>query len=182
MTVPVLLVTGTVGVGKSAVALEINETLATMGVPNAAVDLDALVWQWPPSSEWNDDLLFENLAALWPNYRAHGSTHLVLARVLESRDDLTRFREAIPGADIVVCRLVAPEGLRVARLGDRMLPGESLDWHLDRTVALEAILVDRQVEDFTVDNGDRPIRDVAVDVLVGAGWITEPPGSAGRDR
>lgn len=42
--IPVLLVTGT---GKSTVAAEINDTLAALNVPNAAVDLDALVWQWP---------------------------------------------------------------------------------------------------------------------------------------
>lgn len=36
--VPVLLVTGTVGSGKSAVAAEINDALAALKVPNAAVE------------------------------------------------------------------------------------------------------------------------------------------------
>lgn len=66
--VPTLLITGTVGVGKSTVAAEINDVLADLAVPNAAVELDALVWQWPSTSKWNSDLLFKNLASLWPNY------------------------------------------------------------------------------------------------------------------
>jgi hypothetical protein len=76
---------GTVGVGKSTVAAEISDVLTALEVPNAAVDLDALVWQWLLTSEWNSDLMFKNLASLWPNYLAHGATRLVLARVLEDQ-------------------------------------------------------------------------------------------------
>ena len=57
------------------------------------------------TSAWNNDLMFENLASLWPNYRAHGATHLILARVLEDGGELARYRAAVPGAQITVCRL-----------------------------------------------------------------------------
>jgi adenylylsulfate kinase len=169
--VPTLLITGTTGVGKSTVAAEANDVLAALKVPNAAVDLDALVWQWPSTSAWNNDLMFENLASLWPNYRAHGATHLILARVLEDRGELARYRAAVPGALITICRLVAPEAARVKRLLERMPPGPSRDWHLSRTVQLEAILGRLGYEDFIVDNGDRSVREVALDVLVHAGWV-----------
>lgn len=177
MPLPVLLITGTTGVGKSTVAAEVNDVLAALKVPNAAVDLDALVWQWPSTSAWNNDLMFENLAALWPNYRAHGATHLILARVLEDGAELGRYRAAVPGAQITICRLVAPEAARVARLLKRMPPGPSRDWHLNRTVELEAILGRLANEDFTVENGDRSVREVALDVLVRAGWV--PMAEAG---
>ncbi len=172
--VPVLLITGSVGSGKSTVALEINDVLAERKLPNAALDLDALVWQWPPTSKWNDDLMFENLTSLWPNYRAHGASRLVLARVLEDPSELDRYRRAVPGAEITVCRVTAPEALRLARLRGRMAPGASLDWHLARTVELEAILEDVACEAFVVENGPRPVREVALEVLVRAGWITPP--------
>jgi hypothetical protein len=172
VSVPTLLITGTVGVGKSAVAAEANDALAALKVPNAAVDLDALVWQWPSTSKWNDDLMFENLAALWPNYAAHGATHLVLARVLETPAELSRYAAAVPGAEITVCRLVAPEALRVNRLLGRMPPGPSRDWHLSRTAELDAILDRLPCVDFTIDNGDRTVRDVALDVLIHAAWVT----------
>lgn len=54
VSVPTLLITGTTGVGKPTVAAEINDVLAALKVPNAAVDLDALVWQWPSTSGWNN--------------------------------------------------------------------------------------------------------------------------------
>lgn len=38
-----------------------GDVLAAAKVSNAAVDLDALVWQWPSSSKWNSGLMFENL-------------------------------------------------------------------------------------------------------------------------
>jgi predicted kinase len=170
--VPTLLISGTVAAGKSTIAAEINDTLAALEIPNAAVDLDALVWQWPSSSEWNSDLMFENLAALWPNYQAHGVTHLVLAGVLEDAADLEHHRVAVPGAQISVCRLTAPQATRIDRLRQRMPPGARLDWHLARTGELDGILQRRAHEDFVVDNGPRQPREVAIEVLLRAGWIS----------
>lgn len=171
MPIPILFLTETVGAGKSTVAATINDVLAELKVPNAAVDLDALTWQWPSTSAWNDDLMFENLASLWPNYAAHGATRLILARVLEDRAELARYRAAVPGGQITVCRLTVPEAVRLGRLAARMPAGPGRDRHLARSVELERILVERGPEDFTVDNGDRPVRAVAAEVLARAGWV-----------
>ncbi len=65
--VPVLLLTGTVGSGKTTLAWEINALLSELEIGHAAVDLDGLTAQWPVSSRWNADLMFESLALLWPN-------------------------------------------------------------------------------------------------------------------
>jgi predicted kinase len=168
---PVLLVTGTVGSGKTTLAQEIGDVLSELRIGNAVIDLDALRAQWPPSSRWNADLMFENLTLLWPNYQRHGSTHLVLAHVLEDGSEKDRYRAAVPGADLTTVRLVAPEHLRIKRLDGRMPPGASLDWHLNRTTELEAILTEAALEDFVVENGERPIRSVAEETLRRAGWI-----------
>ncbi len=170
--IEVLLVSGSCGAGKSTIAAETNDVLAELGVPNAAIDLDALVWQWPSTSAWNGNLMFENLAAIWPNYERRGVRHLVLARVIETRSELDRYRAAVPGADITVCRLVSAESLRMDRIQQRMPPGPSRQWHLERTVELEQLLADRAIEDFTVENDERSVRTVALDVLAGAGWIS----------
>ncbi|MFT3855510.1 MAG: hypothetical protein QM733_22690 [Ilumatobacteraceae bacterium] len=172
MSVRVLLITGTVGVGKSTIAAAINDVLAERRIPNAAVDLDSLVWQWPPDSPWNHRLMLDNLAAIWPNFAARGVTHLVLARVLEDRAELDDYRTVIPGAEITVCRLVADEVLRVDRLLARMPPGPSRDWHLARTVELDRALDQVAVADLTVRNDARDIADVALEILAAIGWIT----------
>lgn len=171
MNVRVLLLTGSVGSGKTAIASEICDVLAELKIPNAAIDLDALTWQWPPGSPWNNDLMFDSLAALWKIHRAQGTTRLTLARVLEDRADLGRYRQAVPGAQITICRLTGPESLRIERLASRMPPGPSLDWHLARTTELEAILERLAVEDFVVANDARAVRAVALEVLQRAGWL-----------
>jgi hypothetical protein len=54
-------------------------------------------------------LMFENLKSIWPNYRSHGATHLVLAGTQKNRVEFDRYRTAIPEADITAGRLVAPK-------------------------------------------------------------------------
>jgi adenylylsulfate kinase len=174
VTVRLLLLTGSVGSGKTAVAAEICDLLAECKVPNAAIDLDALTWQWPPSSSWNDDLMFASLAALWAIHRDNGTTHLTLARVIEDRAEVDRYLAAVPGAEITICRLTGPESLRIERLTARMPPGPARDWHIARTRELESILEARALEDFVADNDARPVRAVALEVLERAGWPCPP--------
>jgi hypothetical protein len=67
MTVRVLLLTGTVGAGKSTIAAEMNDLLVEQG----SRPLRSTWTRWRgsdrPDSEWNASLTFENLAAVWPN-------------------------------------------------------------------------------------------------------------------
>lgn len=174
MTLQLLVLSGTVGVGKTTIGEEIHDVLSERKIANAFFDLDALRHQWPPTSPWNADLLVEHLAALWPNLARRDVTHLVLAGVMETTQDLDRIREALPPATVTVIRLTAPAEVRASRLRDRMQPGEALDWHLARTVELEAILDTSAVQMITVDNSDRAPKDVAVDVLERAGWPATP--------
>ncbi len=89
-SIPVLLVTGPVGVGKTTVGSEISALLNRAGEPHAFVDMDSLRWchPSPPHDPFNIALAMRNLAAVWANFRAAGAGRLILADVLESRDDL----------------------------------------------------------------------------------------------
>jgi hypothetical protein len=78
---------------------------------------------------------------------------------------------AIPGAEIVVCRLTAPEEERVERLRRRIPPGDSREWHIARSRELAPLLERAGIEDFVVENEMRSLRAVACEVLVRAGWI-----------
>jgi predicted kinase len=86
--------------------------------------------------------------------------------------ELDRYRAAVPGAAVTICRLIAPAAVRIERLISRMPPGPSRDWHVARTVELESALDRLAHEDFVVENDQRPVREVAVEVLDRAGWIT----------
>jgi len=170
--VPVLALSGPVGVGKTTVLVEIHDVLASHGVPHACVERDALAYSWPPRGYFNEEAALENLAAVWENFRAAGAGRLVVAGVVERAADLAGYRRAVPGARITVCRLTAAAATRAARLRAREV-GAGLEWHLRRTEELEALLDVVRLEDFAVDNDARPVREVAAEVLARAGWL--PP-------
>lgn len=85
--VPTVLVTGTVGSGKTTVADEIAVLLHEQGIQHALIDLDWLCQLYPAPAEdpYREDLMSRNLSAIWSNYRTEGVDYLVLARVIEDR-------------------------------------------------------------------------------------------------
>lgn len=181
--VPVLALSGPVGVGKTSVLIEIHDILCGLSIAHACVERDALAYSWPAHGYFNEDVALRNLASVWANFRAAGAERLVIAGVIERAADLAGYRRAIPGAAITTCRLTAAEATRLARLRDRER-GAGLEWHLHRTVELERILDAARLEDFVVANDEgRSLRAVAAEVLVRAGWVgADAPGVVELDR
>jgi hypothetical protein len=170
-TVPLLVISGSMGAGKTTALSEASDLLANTGIPHAAIDLDWLGVMHPPRGPHGEPLVFANLAAIWPQYRSAGAGRLIVARVVENRSELQRYEEAVPGAQVVVCRLTASLKTMRDRLRVRE-PGLFQARALDRSAELESMLTKSGSEDFVVDNdAGRLIGDVARDVLTGAGWL-----------
>jgi adenylylsulfate kinase len=171
--VPTVLVTGTVGSGKTAVADEMAVLLHEQGIRHALIDLDLLCQLYPAPADdpYREDLMLRNLAAIWSNYRAEGIDFLVLARVIEQRDHLQRFREVAPEADITVVRVTAPPELIQERLRRREV-GSFYDHLWQRSQELAGILATARVEDFVVSNDERAVRQVATEVMTRLRWPT----------
>lgn len=171
--VPVLLLSGSMGAGKTTVMGEISDLLIEANASHACVDFDGLSLIHPhaPEDSHGSDLAFRNLKSIWANYRAAGIDRLVIATVVERRSALADYEDAVPGAEIVLCRLVAP----IATMHDRVRwrdPGIYLPRFLARSTELDGILAAGRIEDFTVDNGpDRHVTVVAREVLQRAGWL-----------
>jgi adenylylsulfate kinase len=138
-----LVVTGTVGVGKTTVAEQVAGLLAEAGEPHAWIDLDALSAAWPRPSDdrFNTRLTVENLACVATNMTAAGARSLVLSGVVHTREVLDLYERAI-GVAITVVRLRSPPEVVEARLRRRYsdTDPESLKWHLDRAPELDVIL------------------------------------------
>lgn len=166
-----LLLTGTVGAGKTTTADAVGALLRSAGLPHAVIDLDALRRGWPAPDDdpWGSRVERANLAAVAANYRAAGARRLVLAGVLEERSALPAYEEAV-GGPIVVCRLrVGLDRVR-ARLLARHAPGGERDWHLARSGELDGILDANDPADHVVDvDGEAP-ETVARRVLAVVGW------------
>jgi adenylylsulfate kinase len=167
-----ILLTGTVGSGKTSVAIEIGEHLECGDAPYALVDLDWLGWlrPAPASLVTQQSALAENLRLIWLTFREAGVDRLVLARYVEDCTQLDAFRAALPGVELFVVRLVAPQELVERRLRARD-SGAQLAGHLAETAAFAARGAEAALEDAVVENGERALPEVASEVLAAAGWL-----------
>lgn len=167
-----LLLTGAVGSGKTAVAQEIGLILEAGGIAVALVDLDWLGWvHLRTADEPVDSLIGRNLAAIWPNLRDAGATHLVMARAVWRPEALDQIRQAIPGADLTVIRLTASPEMIGGRLRTRDT-GPTLDEHLNQAAVMAEALAKACLEDAVVSNEGRGAGETAQEVLRIAGWIS----------
>lgn len=167
-----LLLTGTVGVGKTTTAAAIGARLAEQGVPHAMIDLDELRRSWPapPGDPFQQDLELANLRAVATVYRQHGAGRLVLAGVVERREDRERYEGAV-GVPLTVCRLrLAPSVVRDRLEHRHEHHDDARRWHLHRAGELEAVLAAAQVEDHLVDTDGLDSPAVARAVLRAIGW------------
>ena len=170
-SVPVLVLTGPIGVGKTALSDEISDLLQRAGEPHVQIDMDSLSWCYPrPEGDPHAiGLRFRNLAAIWPNFVAAGARRAVIDAVVEARADLERYTGAIPEADLTVVRLRASPATLEERIRRRM-PGAGLEWHLDRAPGLATMKDRAAVEDHLVETDVRSVREIAEEVLDRAGW------------
>ena len=170
--VPTLFVTGAPGSGKTALAKEVSELLWRVREPHAVIDVDELCRGVLPGgpSDFNRSLALENLAAVWKNFSAAGFRRLILARVIQSRDDLDLYAHAIPGCDLTVCRVAVEHSIVTTRLRERE-PGLAGVFLTTAASALDDVVVGLDLPGFVVENGDeRSITDLAFEVLDRIDW------------
>jgi hypothetical protein len=94
-----------------------------------------------------------------------------MAGAIETRSELAQLRDAVGATELVVCRLMAPLTTMDQRVRVRE-PGIWQQKYVDRIAILEDVLDKASVQDFSVVNdGSRPVTDVAREILQRAGWV-----------
>lgn len=166
-----LILTGTMGSGKSAVLGEASDILAERNIVHAAIDVDALGLAHL-SSGAGAAVMFDNLRSLCRNYAELGVENFLLARALESASELRLCREIVPAKNTRVCRLTASMAVMQRRVELRE-PGISGGAYVARVAILNSRLDRAHLENFTVGNEDRPLTKVALEVLEKARWLSE---------
>ena len=169
--IPVGVVTGPVGVGKSTVLQAADELLVGAGVPHASLELEdiARFCGTQPNERRDTAFVYRNLASVWANYSAAGADRLLLSLLMEQRSELVPVEEAIPGAHIKVIRLQAPLPVieKRLRVREKTIPKQEVSaarWWVSR-------LENSVFADHVVDNSHRPPREVAEEVLHVLGWL-----------
>lgn len=169
--VRVIVITGSMGSGKTTILSEASDVLANRGIPHAAIDLDGLAITHLPSGCGGETIMWRNLTCVWQNYANAGVRMLLLAQAVEDRRELDRSRDAVPGAQITVCRLTATVQTMQNRVRLRE-PGMFQQEFVNRAATLNAVLDSAAVENFVVVNEDRSPTDVAEEMLHRAGWLS----------
>jgi hypothetical protein len=170
LTESLLIITGSMGAGKTAVMGEASDILARRQIVHAAIDLDALGTAHLPSGAPSDGVMYDNLRSICENYAALGVQRFLVARAIEDRARLELCREIIPAVHTVVCRVTASLETMERRVAMRDA-GISQRELVARVAKLNIILDRARLEDFVVANENRSLADVALEMLVRAGWI-----------
>ena len=165
------MITGPVGVGKTAVGGALSSLLEHSVIPHALIDMDWLRWCYPTPSDdpFHMALGLRNLAAVWSNYRAAGARRLILVDIVETREALAEYHAAIPDASIQVVRLRATLPTILNRLRGRE-SGASLIWHEQRAGELARLMEEQAVEDLLIETEGKTVEEVAQEVLTRTGW------------
>lgn len=167
-----LIITGAMGAGKTTVLGEASDILALRRIAHAAIDLDALGLAHIPPAAGNDEVMYRNLQCVWENYASLGVKRLLLARAMENRAELELCRGIVSAANTVVCRLTASMETMQKRVKMRE-SGVSQGKYVARVAKLNVILDCARLEDFTITNEIRSLTEVAQEMLVKAGWISD---------
>lgn len=167
-----MLITGTVGSGKTSVADALGNLLAEAEVANAVTDVDWLrrAWPCPPDDPFNRGIALRNLRAVAHNYIESGVLRFVVASVVESRAERDAYQAAL-GVPLTVCRLrvdLPTVRRRLIRRHENDVSG--LQWFLNRSGELERILEQALVEDVAVDANAGSIHHVARAVRAAVRW------------
>jgi len=170
----VIVVTGSMGSGKTTMIGELSDLLATRGIAHAAIDIDAFGHAYDPTATLNlAAVAYRNVAAAVGNYVACGVTRFVLAGAIETSSELAQLHEAVGTSEVVICRLRAPVAVMQERIRLRE-PGMWQQQYVDRVAILDAALNRAGLEHFVVANdGSRAITDVAEEILQRAGWLQQ---------
>ncbi|SDS57803.1 adenylyl-sulfate kinase [Actinoplanes derwentensis] len=165
-----LLITGTVGAGKTTVAEAVGDLLTEQTVPHAVIDVDWLRRSWPspPGDPFHHGLTLRNLRAVTTGFREAGARRLILAGVVESRTERDDYEAAV-GVSLTVCRLQINLATVRVRLHRRHETNPAaLKWFLDRATHLDRVLHEAALEDVLINGSTLTPQETARKVL--ASW------------
>ncbi|GEK21916.1 hypothetical protein CXY01_24360 [Cellulomonas xylanilytica] len=149
----VVALSGTVGAGKSTVAVALRDALLARGIAAGELDVDAIANETvaPADDPFNERVVVAHLRTMRPHWHDAGLDVLILPRVIETAAQRDAYADAL-GEPVRVVRIDAPAATRHARLTARHEPGPDRDWHLARTDVLADLLATAEVEDLVVTN------------------------------
>jgi hypothetical protein len=190
--VPLLLLCGAPGAGKSSVGWEVYFSLVRKRVPVAHVDLDGIGYG-PPGHCGSFEMKFQNVAAVWRSFMDAGASAFVVSGLRALHEDVLACTAAVPGSvPTAVLLTVTAEEQR-----ERIVAREKVRYALERgggssaqtPDALErfAAAARQQLEDevgaipgaLVLDSVAASVPELGRRILVATGWPGQECRAAG---
>ncbi|MDO4067166.1 hypothetical protein [Clavibacter michiganensis] len=168
-----VILTGTVGAGKTTTMHALGALLAERRIPHALVDMDAvrLLRPAPRTDPFQQELALRNLGDLSRNYREAGASVVIVAAVVERAEDLVSYAAALGSRDPLLVRLTVDAGEVQARIEERHLDdAHALAWHSARAPELAAIIDRAGLGGHAIDTTSRTPAEVAAVIADRASW------------
>ena len=167
-----IVITGSVGAGKTTTMWALIDVLRAHEHACAGIDMDALRAYYPKPEDdpFGNRLGRKNLAFVTATFLDAGSEYIVLADVVESLADRDALAAAMHDPDLLVVRLHVPREQLRNRLHERELP-HNLPWYLNRADELEEILNANAIGDLIVEVNDQAAHAVAHEIATRLGLI-----------
>ena len=165
-----VLLSGLYGAGKSSMAAEIADILERAGIGYALLDLDFLAWFDTGNADGpgEEEMFRANLTAVVRNYVGAGIRRFILAGLVAEAADRDRLADDLQ-MPLHVVRLTVPFREIERRLRADVTTGRADDLREARAQLQREDGVG--IEDVAVAN-DRPIREVAMEILDWLGWLS----------
>ncbi|MDA3804597.1 AAA family ATPase [Clavibacter sp. Sh2036] len=168
-----VILTGTVGSGKTSTMHALGALLGERGVPHAMVDADAvrLLRPSPTDDPFHRELELRNLRDLSRNFRDAGARVVIVAAVVERAADLPRYTEALGSREPLLVHLTADPRIVSARLDARHDgDADARAWHAARAPELATILEAADLGGTEVDTTTRSPAEAAALIAEGLRW------------
>lgn len=169
---PIVIISGPVGVGKTSVGGEVSKILVQRAIPHTFVDFDQLRYTFPRPDDdrWNNVLGLENLESIWANCEKAGALNLVISYVVEDASFIADLSKRIPSSTTVVFQLSANLETLHSRI-QRRENGSELEWHKNRAGELLDILARQSTPcDHRINTDRKQAIDVAGEIVDEVRW------------
>jgi adenylate kinase family enzyme len=164
--IDLLILDGPPAVGKSSLAKAIASALQKLNQRHAIIEMDDLARVYPRSLL---SIMYQNLASIWPNYETLGHIKIIIPTYMQN-GEREIIIDAAPANRITICEVVAPISELKQRIDEREQDKgvrKRLNDYLDNYQSNRTL---EKYIDFTALNSNRPVNEVAQEIMKKLGW------------